>query len=66
VRSLAGEYQLPQHQQHRLTLPNGGRADDHHLVWGGRYDTAPSPLTGWQARNLTALQALDAVWRGVQ
>ncbi len=69
VRGLAGDYQLPlwDWANTAWTLPNGGRSDDYHLVWGqAYYDTAPTPLTGWQARNLTALQALDAVWRGVQ
>lgn len=66
---LAGEYQLPLWDFATVAwaLPNGGLADEYHLSWGqAYYDTAPTPLTGWQARNLTALQALDAVWRAVQ
>lgn len=69
VTRLAGEYSLPLWDFATVAwvLPNGGLADDYHLSWGqAYYDTAPTPLTGWQARNLTALQALDAVWRAVQ
>jgi hypothetical protein len=69
VIKLAGEYELPlwDYATVAWALPNGGLADAYHLTWGqAYYDTARLPLTGWQARNLTALQALDAVWRGVQ
>ena len=69
VRQLAAEYELPLWDWANVawTLPGGGLADDYHLVWGQPYyDTAPSPLLGWQARNLTALQALDAVWHGAK
>ncbi len=69
IRRLAGEYDLPlwDFAATAAGLPNGGLADAYHLTWGqAYYDTAPQPYTGWQARNLTALQALEAVWRGVQ
>lgn len=69
IRRLAGEYNLPlwDFAATAQALPNGGLADAYHLTWGqAYYDTAPQPYTGWQARNLTALQALEAVWRGAQ
>ncbi|MCC7360121.1 MAG: SGNH/GDSL hydrolase family protein [Anaerolineales bacterium] len=69
VRQLAAEYELPLWDWANVawTLPGGGLADDYHLVWGQPYyDTAPTPLLGWQARNLTALQMLDAVWHGAK
>jgi len=69
VAKLAAEYALPlwDFAPVARALPGWGLADTYHLVWGqSYYDTAPRPLTGWQARNLTALQALDAVWRGLQ
>jgi hypothetical protein len=69
IRQLAGEYSLPlwDFAVTAHNLPNGGLSDAYHLTWGqAYYDTAPQPYTGWQARNLTALQALEAVWRGAQ
>jgi hypothetical protein len=69
IRRLASEYDLPlwDFALAAHALPGGGLADTYHLTWGQpNYDTAPQPYTGWQMRNLTALQALDAVWRGVQ
>ena len=38
-----------------------------HLTWGPDYFDDPAQInTGWQVRNLTALQMLDAVWRAVR
>jgi hypothetical protein len=69
VAQLAGEYQLPLWDFASLAraLPGGGLADTYHLTWGrAYYDTAFTPQRGWQVRNLTALQSLDAVWRGAR
>lgn len=48
------------------SLPDKGLTDDgFHLTLGDYfYDNLQSTQTGWSKRNLTALQALDAVWRG--
>jgi len=69
VAQLAGEYQLPLWDFASLAraLPGGGLADSYHLTWGRAfYDTSFAPQRGWQVRNLTALQSLDAVWRGAR
>jgi hypothetical protein len=48
-------------------LPDHGlQPDDAHITWG--YNLFDEPLEmerGWPIRNLTALQSLDAVWRGL-
>jgi hypothetical protein len=48
-------------------LPNHGLlADGFHLTWGRAfYDDPANFQYAWPWRNLTALQALDAVWRAV-
>ncbi|MDX2078094.1 MAG: hypothetical protein SFZ02_16810 [bacterium] len=48
-------------------LPNGGVAEDgFHLTFARNFfDDEERMQNGWVIRNLTALQALDAVWRGV-
>ena len=48
-------------------LPNQGlQADLEHLTYGGTdFADQRAMQTAWTVRNLTALQALDAVWRGV-
>jgi hypothetical protein len=44
----------------------GLQKDGFHLTLGTYfYDDIQSTKTGWSRRNLTALQALDAVWQGV-
>lgn len=50
-------------------LPSHGlTADGFHLTHADFYDfaSAENLTTGWAWRNLTALQALDAVWRGLE
>jgi hypothetical protein len=69
VAQLAGEYHLPLwvFASAARALPGGGLADSYHLSWGrAYYDTGFTPQRGWQVRNLTALQSLDAVWRGAR
>lgn len=48
-------------------LPNHGlQADLEHLTYGPTdFGDAEAMQSAWTIRNLTALQALDAVWRGV-
>lgn len=64
---LASEYDIPlwNFKQAVTGLPNSGlAADNFHLVWGPPfYLDEASAQTGWQRRNLTALQALNAVWK---
>lgn len=49
------------------TLPAHGLTDDNfHLTFARNFFDDPARLEmGWPVRNLTALEALDAVWRGV-
>ncbi len=70
VARLAREYELPLWNFWRAAkdLPTFGIMPDHryNLSWEWPiYDDPSVPLTGWQVRNLTALQTLDAVWRGL-
>jgi hypothetical protein len=49
-------------------LPNHGLQPDlEHLTYYGKtdFDDADAMQSAWTVRNLTALQALDAVWQGV-
>ena len=67
ILRLASEYDIPlwNFKQAVAGLPNSGlAADNFHLVWGPPfYLDEASAQTGWQRRNLTALQALTAVWQ---
>jgi hypothetical protein len=64
---LAVEYELPLLNYWRAVqpLPNQGLQEDEvHITWGpNRFDDQEVMRKGWPWRNLTALQALDAVWR---
>jgi hypothetical protein len=65
----AQEYQVPL-WNFRLAvdpLPGNGLTDDgFHLRFARPHFNDPGNMQhGWPVRNLTALQALDAVWRGV-
>ena len=66
---LAWEYDIPlwNFWASVQTLPDKGLTEDgFHLTLGDYfYDDPQTTQTGWSKRNLTALQALDAVWRGV-
>ncbi len=66
---LAWEYDIPiwNFWASVQSFPNKGLTKDgFHLTLGNYfYDDLQSTKTGWSMRNLTALQALDAVWRGV-
>jgi hypothetical protein len=72
IKQLASEYELPLVDYHAAleALPNRGMSDDgiHPSQLPGSFtlsaDFTPQSLTyGMTVRNLTALQALDAVWR---
>jgi hypothetical protein len=70
VVRLAKEYDVPLWNFRGAVenIPNYGLTEDgFHLVWDRSFFTsADSAQTGWQWRNLTALQALDAVWRAAR
>lgn len=70
ILTLANEYSLPLWDFHKAaqSLSDGGlMPDGFHLTWGPAYFDDPTQITtGWQVRNLTALQLLDAVWRAVK
>jgi hypothetical protein len=70
IRKLAREYDLPLWDFATVarTLPNNGlQSDNVHLDDGEPYFDEPTQmLTGWTIRNLTGLQALEAVWQGLQ
>jgi hypothetical protein len=69
IARLAAEYDLPLWNYWRATQPlprHGLQSDGAHLTNGpNRFDDPKAMESGWAVRNLTALQALDAVWRGV-
>jgi len=66
---LAWEYDIPLWNFWASVQPlpdKGLTKDGFHLTLGDYYyDNPQTTKTGWSMRNLTALQALDAVWRGV-
>ena len=70
VLRLAREYDLPlwDFRAAAASLSDRGlMADGYHLTWGPAYFDDPAQIrTGWQVRNLTALQMLDTVWRAVR
>lgn len=65
---LAKEYELPLWDYWTIAqaLPKSGITDgQYHMEWAPPiFDDGLK--TGWQLRNLSALQALDVVWRGVR
>jgi hypothetical protein len=70
IARLAREYDIPLWNFWRAVqeLPDGGLQEDGaHLTFGRNFFDDPQVMQrGWPVRNLTALQMLDAVWRGVQ
>jgi hypothetical protein len=68
IACLALEYDVPlwNFWSAIQTLPNQGLQPDlDHLTYGiTDFDDVHAMQTAWTLRNLTALQALDAVWRG--
>ena len=69
IARLAAEYDLPLWNYWRATQPlpkHGLQPDGAHLTNGpNHFDDSKAMESGWAVRNLTALQALDAVWQGV-
>lgn len=69
IARLALEYDVPLINYWRAlqALPDQGlQKDQVHITWGSnRFDDPQAMSKGWPIRNLTALQALDAVWRTV-
>ena len=70
IAELAWEYEIPLWNFWVAVQPlnsHGLTADGFHLTHGNNFsfDTPQSDWTGWTMRNLTALQSLEAVWRGL-
>jgi hypothetical protein len=69
IVELAWEYDIPLWNFWKAAqpLPNHGLGKDNfHLTYAKNYfDDPRRMMSGWPMRNLTALQALDSVWRGV-
>jgi hypothetical protein len=69
IASLAYEYDLPLWNFWLAVQPlpsHGLQEDGSHLTWAGPYfDDKARMQSAWPWRNLTALQVLDVVWRGV-
>lgn len=71
VIRLAADYQLPLWNFRAAVegLPRRGISTQsaYQLRWGRAFfDTPSTTWTGWQWRNLTALQSLDVVWKAVK
>lgn len=70
IACLAQEYDLPLWNFWSAIQPlpdHGLQPDLEHLTYSGKmdFDDADAMQSAWTVRNLTALQALSAVWRGV-
>jgi uncharacterized protein YraI len=68
IAALAREYDLPlwNFLMASQQLPGFGLTDGFHLSYAQSDFSSPAAMqNGWPWRNLTALQSLDAVWRGV-
>jgi hypothetical protein len=70
IARLAQEYQVPLWNFYAAVDPlanNGLQEDMAHLTWGRNLFDDPVAMTNaWPLRNLTALQALDAVWQKIK
>jgi hypothetical protein len=69
IARLAWEYDIPlwNFLVAAHPLPGFGVYDGFHLTFApNNFDDPTSMESAWPWRNLTALQALDSVWRGVQ
>jgi len=70
ISELAREYEIPLWNFWRAVQPlpdHGLQSDGAHLTWANnRFDDPTAMEKAWPWRNLTALQVLDFVWRGVQ
>ena len=70
IARLALEYQVPLWNFYAAVDPlsnNGLQEDMAHLTWGRNLFDDPDAMSkAWPQRNLTALQALDAVWQKIK
>jgi hypothetical protein len=70
IVKLAFEYDIPLWNFWAAVQPlpdHGLHPDGFHLTWERNYYDQPAILDkAWPMRNLSALQAIEAVWRGVQ
>lgn len=70
IALLAWEYEVPLLNYWLAVQPlpdQGLQEDDAHLTWGRNFFDDPNAMSkAWPVRNLTALQALDAVWQKIQ
>ena len=69
IARLAYEYDIPLWNFWLAVQPlpdHGLQSDGSHLTWAGPYFDDPARMkSAWPWRNLTGLQVLEAVWRGV-
>jgi hypothetical protein len=69
ITRLAYEYDIPLWNFWLAVQPlpgHGLQSDGSHLTWAGPYFDDPARMrNAWPWRNLTGLQVLEAVWRGV-
>ena len=69
IAHLALEYDIPLWNFWRAVQPLpdlGLQEDGAHLTWARNWFDNPRAMkSGWAVRNLTALQVLDAIWRGL-
>jgi len=69
IASLAFDYDVPLWNFWLAVQPlpdHGLQEDGSHLTWAGPFFDDPNRMrAAWPWRNLTALQVLDAAWRGV-
>jgi hypothetical protein len=69
IARLAYDYDIPLWNFWLAVQPlpdHGLQSDGSHLTWAGPYFDDPIRMrSAWPWRNLTALQVLDLVWRGV-
>jgi len=69
IARLAVEYDIPLWNFWKAVQPlpdHGLQEDGSHLTWSPNFFNDPENLKrAWPVRNLTALQVLDAVWKGV-
>ncbi|EKD53471.1 MAG: hypothetical protein ACD_61C00037G0001 [uncultured bacterium] len=69
ISQLAAKYQLPVWNLWSALQPLSGHGiwDGFHLtIWGDIFDFTVNDKSGWHMRNLTALQAIDVVRRGLE
>ncbi len=70
IANLAWEYEIPLLNYWLAVQPlpdQGLQEDGAHLTWGRNFFNDPQAMSkAWPVRNLTALQALNAVWQKIK